>query len=53
MGKEKDAMTSFPDSRLRRLRGSEPMRNMARETRLTAKEFIYPAPARAASWSPD
>ena len=26
-------MTSFPDSRLRRLRGSGSMRNMARETR--------------------
>ncbi|MEE8465868.1 MAG: porphobilinogen synthase [Dehalococcoidia bacterium] len=35
-------MTSFPDSRLRRLRVSDPMRNLARETRLTAKEFIYP-----------
>ena len=35
-------MTSFPDSRLRRLRGSDPMRNMARETRLSVKEFIYP-----------
>jgi len=42
VGKENYAMTSFPDSRLRRLRGSEPMRNMARETRLTANEFIYP-----------
>ena len=35
-------MTSFPDSRMRRLRGSEPMRNLARETRLSVKEFIYP-----------
>mgnify|MGYP000873724867 FL=1 len=35
-------MTSFPDSRMRRLRGSEPMRNLARETRLSIKEFIYP-----------
>ena len=35
-------MTSFPDSRLRRLRGSEPIRNMARETRLSVKEFVYP-----------
>ncbi len=35
-------MTSFPYSRLRRLRGSEPIRNLARETRLSAKEFIYP-----------
>ena len=30
-------MTSFPDSRLRRLRGSDSMRNMARETRLSVK----------------
>ena len=35
-------MTSFPDSRLRRLRGNESIRNMVRETRLTAKEFVYP-----------
>ena len=35
-------MTSFPGSRLRRLRGNESIRNMARETRLSAKEFIYP-----------
>ena len=35
-------MTSFPDSRLRRLRVSDPMRNMARETRLSVKEFVYP-----------
>ena len=35
-------MTSFPASRMRRLRGSEPMRNLARETRLSIKEFIYP-----------
>ena len=35
-------MTSFPDLRLRRLRGSEPMRNLARETRLSPKEFVYP-----------
>ena len=35
-------MTSFPNSRLRRLRGSESMRNVARETRLTAKEVVYP-----------
>ncbi len=33
-------MTSFPDSRLRRLRGSDPMRNMARATRLSVKEFV-------------
>ena len=35
-------MTSFPDSRMRRLRGSEPLRNLVRETRLSVKEFIYP-----------
>ena len=35
-------MTSFPDLRLRRLRGSEPLRNLARETRLSPKEFVYP-----------
>jgi porphobilinogen synthase len=35
-------MTSFPDSRLRRLRGSESMRNMVKETRLTVNEFVYP-----------
>ena len=35
-------MTSFPDLRLRRLRGSESMRNMVKETRLTVKEFVYP-----------
>ena len=35
-------MTSFPDSRLRRLRGSESIRNMVQETRLTVKEFVYP-----------
>jgi porphobilinogen synthase len=35
-------MTSFPDSRLRRLRGSETIRNMVQETRLTVKEFVYP-----------
>ena len=35
-------MTSFPDLRLRRLRGSEPMRSLARETRLSPKEFVYP-----------
>ena len=35
-------MTSLPNARLRRLRGTESMRNVARETRLTAKEFVYP-----------
>ena len=35
-------MSGFPDSRLRRLRGSEPLRALARETRLSPKEFIYP-----------
>ena len=34
-------MTSFPDLRLRRLRGSDPMRGLARETRLSPKEFVY------------
>ena len=35
-------MTSFPDLRLRRLRGSDPIRGLARETRLSPKEFVYP-----------
>ena len=35
-------MTSFPDLRLRRLRGSGPMRDLARETRLSPQEFVYP-----------
>ena len=35
-------MVGFPDVRLRRLRGQESMRNMARETRLSVKEFVYP-----------
>ena len=35
-------MVSFPDLRLRRLREQEPIRNMARETRLSASEFVYP-----------
>lgn len=35
-------MSGFPDSRLRRLRGSEPLRALARETRLSPQEFIYP-----------
>ena len=35
-------MANFPYARLRRLREREPMRNMARETRLSVKEFVYP-----------
>ena len=35
-------MANFPDVRLRRLREREPVRNMARETRLSVKEFVYP-----------
>ena len=35
-------MTSFPDMRLRRVRELEPVRNLVRETRLTASNFIYP-----------
>ena len=35
-------MVSFPELRLRRLRGQEPLRNMVRETRLSAAEFVYP-----------
>ena len=35
-------MTSFPDLRLRRLRGSGAIRNLARETRLSPTEFVYP-----------
>src|ERR1700740_1191343 len=33
---------SFPTTRMRRLRGSEPMRNFVRETRLTPDSFVYP-----------
>ncbi len=33
---------AYPETRLRRLRGSDPLRNLARETRLSPKEFIYP-----------
>src|SRR5215471_10254229 len=33
---------SFPVTRLRRMRQSEPLRSMVRETRLTPKNFIYP-----------
>jgi porphobilinogen synthase len=35
-------MTSFPDLRLRRLRGTGPMRDLVRETRLSPREFVYP-----------
>ena len=35
-------MTSFPDLRLRRLRGTGPMRDLTRETRLSPREFVYP-----------
>ena len=35
-------MVSFPDMRLRRLRGQESIRNMARETRLSTDQFVYP-----------
>ena len=35
-------MTSFPGLRLRRLREQESVRNMARETRLSPSEFVYP-----------
>ena len=35
-------MATFPDMRLRRLREKEPMRRLARETRLSPSEFVYP-----------
>ncbi len=35
-------MASFPDSRMRRLREQESVRRMARETRLSPSEFVYP-----------
>jgi len=35
-------MSSFPNTRLRRLRGSPALRNIAQETRLSASDFIYP-----------
>ena len=35
-------MSSFPRSRLRRLRESPALRRMAQETRLSASDFIYP-----------
>src|SRR6201993_1524671 len=33
---------AFPITRLRRLRKSEPIRSMVRETRLTPENFVYP-----------
>ena len=33
---------AFPVTRLRRLRKSEPLRSMVRETRLTPENFVYP-----------
>src|SRR5256714_7323765 len=33
---------SFPATRLRRMRRSEPLRSLVRETRLTTRNFIYP-----------
>src|SRR5215831_17525621 len=35
-------LMSFPVTRLRRMRQSEPMRSLVRETRLTPTSFIYP-----------
>ena len=35
-------MAGFPTVRLRRLRGSETMRRLLQETRLSASEFVYP-----------
>ncbi len=35
-------MTSFPETRLRRLRELEPMRVLSQETRLSASDLIYP-----------
>ena len=35
-------MAGFPTVRLRRLRGSETMRRLVQETRLSASEFVYP-----------
>ena len=35
-------MASFPEMRLRRVRGLEPVRSLTRETRLSASSFIYP-----------
>src|SRR6185312_1590243 len=33
---------AFPITRMRRLRGSEPLRSLVRETRLTPESFVYP-----------
>ena len=33
---------AFPVTRLRRLRQSEPLRSMVRETRLSPNSFVYP-----------
>ena len=33
---------AFPATRLRRLRRTEPLRSMVRETRLTPEAFVYP-----------
>ena len=35
-------MAGFPTVRLRRLRGSESVRRLAQETRLSASDFVYP-----------
>ena len=35
-------MSSFPKSRLRRLRNTPVVRSMARETRLSVEDFVYP-----------
>lgn len=35
-------MSNFPQTRLRRLRESSALRNLAQETRLTINDFIYP-----------
>jgi len=36
------SMASFPELRLRRLRSSEPLRRLVRETRVTPADLIYP-----------
>ena len=35
-------MSSFPANRLRRLRGNPALRGLARETRLSVRDFVYP-----------
>ena len=35
-------MSNFPQTRLRRLRESSALRNLAQETRLSINDFIYP-----------